>query len=449
MNNNAYEIWKSLQTAVEPLVSALTFDIWIKPLTPLCVVNDYLIVRTESNAAKTLIEKQYLSTLNEKLKEAYPNMAGIEIITPVQEADFQLFIEEQQKEEDVKSDVFVQKYTFDNFVVGKSNALVAAAAKAAAENLGTKYNPLFIYGGVGLGKTHLLHAIGNYLSVNKPQLKCVYVSSEKFTNDLIEALRDSKKNDGMKRFRSVYRNADVLMIDDIQFIAKTESTQEEVFHTFNALYFASKQIVITSDRPPREIRPLEERLRTRFEGGLTADIGQPDFEMRVAILKTKARQMEIYDMSDEVLGILAQKVQSNIRELEGLLTKVVSFANLTERSYNDVNLVNDALKDYKDYLEEIITIDNIVDTVCAYSKVSKSDLLSKKKTKEIVEPRQICIYLVTDLLSMPLTAIGEYFGGRDHTTVIHARNKVQELIADENSQTAIIVKDIKNSILQR
>ncbi|MEG1711406.1 MAG: chromosomal replication initiator protein DnaA, partial [Clostridia bacterium] len=436
------EVWNNIQSGVEPLVTALAFDLWVKTLQPLCIVGEKMILLAESEANRNLADKRFHALIKDTInKLAITQISDVEIIAPSQEEVFREYILEQSIEEkkniDNEPTSFIPKYTFENFVVGKSNEFVAAASKAVAENPGRRYNPLFIYGAAGLGKTHLMHAIGNQLHMRRPDLHCLYVSSEHFTNNLIEALRDSNKNDEMKRFRSKYRNIDVLMIDDIQFIAKTVSTQEEFFHTFNDLYSMDKQIVISSDRPPKEITPLEERLRTRFEGGLIADVEPPDLETRIAILQKKALQ-DNHNIPNDVLKLIAEKVQSNVREMEGLLTKVISYAALTGRPVSDNYVLNEALKDFRDDKRETITIDRIVDSVCNYYKLDKELIVSKKKSKEIVEPRQICIYLITDMLTMPLMSIGEYFGGRDHTTVIQAYEKISEsLKEDENLQQAI------------
>lgn len=289
------DVWQNIISEVQVSVSALVYDLWIKTLTPLCIVSEKLILLADSVANRNLTERRFHSVIAAAAKKQYPDIVSdIQIISPDEEEMFREFVLEQnleQKErENNEQSAFIPKYTFENFVIGKSNEFVTAACKAVADNPGKRYNPLFIYGGVGLGKTHLMHAIGNKIRSTSPELKCTYVSCEHFTNSLIEALRDSDKTDKMKRFRARYRNIDVLMIDDIQFIAKTVSTQEELFHTFNDLYFLDKQIIITSDRPPKEISPLEERLRTRFEGGLIADIQTPDLETRIAILQKKSNR---------------------------------------------------------------------------------------------------------------------------------------------------------------
>lgn len=292
-----------------------------------------------------------------------------------------------------------------------------------------------------------MHAIGNYFKQNNEKLKVLYVSADKFVFDLIEMFRDGGKGDTKKNFRNTYRNIDCLMIDDVQYLAKRSSVQEELFHTFNDLYLAGKQIIISSDRPPKEIDSLEERLRTRFESGVIADIKQPDLEMRIAVLQ-KMCLAENVSINKEILQIIAEKITENIRDLKGLLTKVISYAPLTSRDYNNIEVVSAALKDYADDKNEIITMERIAENVCGYFNISKDDLLGKKKNKEIVLPRQICIYLINEFLSVPLATIGEYFGGKNHTTIMYSRDKVSNLIK-ENSSVEKQIKDLKDLILKR
>jgi len=311
------------------------------------------------------------------------------------------------------------RYTFETFVTGNSNQLAHAAAQGVAKDPGKVYNPLFMYGGVGLGKTHLMHAIGNRVLQDHPERRVLYVSSEKFTNELIDSIRSGHP----ERFRAKYRKIDVLMIDDIQFISGKESTQMEFFNTFNELKDAEKAIVISSDRPPKELEQLEERLRSRFEGGLIADIQPPDFEMRIGILRNKA-QMEHYSVPDEVLEYIANHIDSNIRELEGALTRVVAYASLMGKNITQ-ELAADALKDIlpKDR-KKAITMELIQDVVAAYFKVKIDDLHSKKRNRGIAFPRQIAMYLCREFTDTSLPQIGNFFGGRDHTTVIHACDKI-------------------------
>ena len=350
--------------------------------------------------------------------------------------------------EDIKrqnSFSFNPKYTFDSFVVGKSNEFVYAAARAVAENPGKRFNPLFIYGGVGLGKTHIMHAIGNFLKQNSPNLIVLYVTCEKFTNDYIDSLRGGKNN-SISSFREKYRNVDVLMVDDIQFISNKTETQEEFFHTFNDLYQNGKQIIIASDRHPREIPTLTDRLLTRMLSGLIQDVQNPDFETRMAILKRKAYE-ENYRVEEEVYSYLAEKISSNIRELEGSLAKVHFYAGIHCKHFASLEDAELALKD-EITEKEMITADDVINAVCKYYNVDKSDLTGKKKNKEIVDPRQMAIYLITELTDLPLTSIGANFGGRDHTTIMHARDKIATEIKS-NSRIKTIANDIKNLILKQ
>lgn len=325
------------------------------------------------------------------------------------------------------------KYTFDSFVIGNSNRFAHAASLAVAESPAKAYNPLFIYGGVGLGKTHLMHAIGHYILQNTPNAKVVYVSSEKFTNELINSIKDDKNEE----FRNKYRNVDVLLIDDIQFIAGKERTQEEFFHTFNALYEADKQIILSSDRPPKEIPTLEDRLRSRFEWGLIADIQAPDFETRIAILKKKA-DVENLDIPNEVMVYIATKIKSNIRELEGALIRIVAYSSLTNREIS-VDLAAEALKDIiSSEQNKQITIELIQDIVCNYFNLKIQELKSSRRTRNIAFPRQIAMYLSRKLTDMSLPKIGEEFGGRDHTTVIHAYEKISNILKKDESLRNVI-----------
>ena len=283
------KVWENVLLETQGTVSAMTYDNWLSKTEAVCIADDELLVSADSDVTVNVVETRYTELLRACTKKVAPKIRNIKFVSPAEKSRYEggryISLEELNEDSIVAEEYytnFVPKYTFDSFIVGKSNEFAAAASKAVAENPGVKYNPLFLYGGVGLGKTHLMHAIGNFLKKSDPTLKCMYTSSERFTNDLIEALRASKKADEMKEFRRKYRSVDVLMIDDIQFISRTVATQEELFHVFNDLYFADKQIIISSDRPPQEINPLEERLRTRFQGGLVADIQPPDLEMRMA-----------------------------------------------------------------------------------------------------------------------------------------------------------------------
>lgn len=315
------------------------------------------------------------------------------------------------------------KYTFDTFVVGANNNLAHAASLAVAESPGEIYNPLFIYGGVGLGKTHLMHSIANFILKNNPQAKILYVTSEKFTNELIDAIRN-KNNISTTEFREKYRNNDVLLIDDIQFIIGKESTQEEFFHTFNALHDAKKQIIISSDKPPKEIETLEERLRSRFEWGLTVDIQSPDYETRMAILRKK-EELEGYNIDNEVIKYIATNIKSNIRELEGALTKIVALSKLDNNKEINIALAEEALKDViSPGGTKEITPELIIQVVADHFNLTALDILSQKRNKDIVYPRQIVMYLCRNMTETPLQNIGKSLGGRDHTTILHGIEKI-------------------------
>ena len=333
------------------------------------------------------------------------------------------------------------KYTFDTFVVGSNNNLAHAAALAVAESPGEIYNPLFIYGGVGLGKTHLMHAIAHFILKNNPKSKILYVSSETFTNELIDAIRN-KNNITTTEFREKYRNNDVLLIDDIQFIIGKESTQEEFFHTFNTLYESKKQIIISSDKPPKEIETLEERLRSRFEWGLTVDI--QDYETRMAILRKK-EEMEGYNIDNEVIKYIATNIKSNIRELEGALTKIVALSRLNKCDIT-LELAEEALKDIiSPNAQREVTPELIIQVVSDHFGITPADVISQKRTKDIVYPRQIIMYLCRTLTDTPLKAIGAILGGKDHASVNHGVKKIEnELKTDEalNNTVNIIKKKI-------
>ncbi len=447
------QIWKNILIEAESQVSTLGYDLYINSLEPLGVHNDRLILLAGTVALKNVVKDRFIDVLRKATTKVFPSISDIDIIVEEDidrlgsvETEVDIPVSHRFVPDTEDTIQFSENYTFETFIVGKSNEFAAAVSKAVAINPGNMHNPLFIYGGVGLGKTHLLHAIGNQINKSNSNLKTMYTSSEKFTNELIEALRDNNNVDAKKNFRTKYRSVDVLMIDDIQFLAGKEGTQEEFFHTFNELYLANKQIIICSDRPPKEIN-IEERLKTRFATGVIADIGPPNIETRIAILQKKARAKN-NNISMEVLSLIAERVTTNIREMEGVLNRIVTYASLVGGDCNDMNIVQSALADYADSSQEILTIDSIVDKACEYFSVDKSALIGQKKTKDLVVPRHICIYLIADLLSIPLISIGEYFGGRDHSTICHARDKISEEIKT-NARTASYVKDIRDLLYNR
>ena len=423
-------LWKAVLDKLELNVSNVSFVMWFKPLKVLdfSEENKKLILATNSTSAKNQILRNYFEKLSSAIKDIFGEGIEIEVLDPNEEIEFIKKNGEKtvEKEVEVNKNPFNSKYTFDNFVVGKSNQFVYAAARAVAEHPGEKFNPLFIYGGVGLGKTHLLHAIGNYINEYNPNLKVMYVTCEQFANDYIESLGSNTKNKAILEFRNKYRNLDVLMVDDIQFISKKTSTQEEFFHTFNELFQNNKQIIISSDRPPKDIETLADRLRSRFTCGLIQDIQQPDLETRIAILRKKC-QLEKYIIDDDVIDFIAEKINTNIRELEGMLSKVYFLATLIGKRSATMEEAREAFNgQIEEEKNEGLTPEQIIETVCNYFDITKQDIIGKKKSKDVVEPRMIAIYLISEILEIPLVSIGKIFGGRDHTTIMHSRDKISD-----------------------
>jgi len=448
MNTHLTETWEKAINIIKGELTEVSFNTWIKSINPISLENNSLKLAVPNDFTKGILESRYKDLIVNALKLLTSKKYNIDFIVTTEEK-----IEENQKNHNnEKSNIVVNdemstmlnpKYTFDSFVIGNSNRFAHAASLAVSESPAKAYNPLFIYGGVGLGKTHLMHAIGHYILNNNPKSQVVYVSSEKFTNELINSIKDDKNVE----FRNKYRNIDILLVDDIQFIAGKERTQEEFFHTFNALYEANKQIIISSDRPPKEIPTLEDRLRSRFEWGLIADIQAPDFETRMAILKKKA-DVEKLNIPNEVMVYIATKIKSNIRELEGALIRIVAFSSLTNKEIS-VDLASEALKDIISSKQtRQVTIDIIQEVVANYYNLKIEDLKSARRTRNIAFPRQIAMYLSRKLTDMSLPKIGEEFGGRDHTTVIHAYEKISNnLKKDESLQNAI--KELNKRINQK
>ncbi|EJP6473966.1 chromosomal replication initiator protein DnaA [Clostridium sp. FAM 1755] len=446
MDTHLTETWEKAINIIKGELTEVSFNTWIKSINPISLENNSLKLAVPNDFTKGILESRYKDLIVNALKLLTSKKYNIDFIVTTEEK-----IEETNKKieksnivvNDEMSTMLNPKYTFDSFVIGNSNRFAHAASLAVAEAPAKAYNPLFIYGGVGLGKTHLMHAIGHYILHNNPKSQVVYVSSEKFTNELINSIKDDKNVE----FRNKYRNIDILLVDDIQFIAGKERTQEEFFHTFNALYEANKQIIISSDRPPKEIPTLEDRLRSRFEWGLIADIQAPDFETRMAILKKKA-DVEKLNIPNEVLVYIATKIKSNIRELEGALIRIVAFSSLTNKEIS-VDLASEALKDIISSKQtRQVTIDIIQEVVANYYNLKIEDLKSARRTRNIAFPRQIAMYLSRKLTDMSLPKIGEEFGGRDHTTVIHAYEKISNnLKKDESLQNAI--KELNKRINQK
>lgn len=451
MDAHLKEIWEKTLNIVKGELTEVSFNTWIKSITPISIDKDTLKLGVPNDFTRGILNTRYKDLISNALKLISSKKYVIDFFI-LSEEDIPNNSKGKNKLEKNPINISVNekmstmlnpKYTFDSFVIGNSNRFAHAASLAVAEAPAKAYNPLFIYGGVGLGKTHLMHAIGHYILQNNSECKVMYVSSEKFTNELINSIKDDKNVE----FRDKYRNIDVLLIDDIQFIAGKERTQEEFFHTFNALYEANKQIILSSDRPPKEIPTLEDRLRSRFEWGLIADIQAPDFETRMAILKKKA-DVEHLNIPNEVMVYIATKIKSNIRELEGALIRIVAFSSLTNSEIS-IELAAEALKDIiSSKQSKLVTIELIQDVVSNYFNLKVEDLKSSRRTRNIAFPRQIAMYLSRKLTDMSLPKIGEEFGGRDHTTVIHAYDKIsQNLKTDESLQNA--VNDLTKRINQK
>ncbi|MEL7658337.1 MAG: chromosomal replication initiator protein DnaA, partial [Bacillota bacterium] len=407
------------------------------PLTPVRIDNkeNKLYLSLYNDMAKSILEGRYISIIENAVKEAFGKKLKVIFIYSEEN-------QVNQEEMNFTDELYLNpKYIFNTFVIGNNNRFAHAASLAVAESPSKAYNPLFIYGGAGLGKTHLMHAIGHYILQQNPRSKVLYVSSEMFTNELIKAIREDKNVE----FRNKYRSIDVLLIDDIQFIEKKERTQEEIFHTFNTLYEANKQIIISSDRPPKEIATLEERLRSRFEWGLIADIQAPDYETRVAILRNKSELegLETTDSLLEVIGVIAEKIQSNIRELEGAFIRVIAYANLTGQKINR-DLAKEVLKDVFSSKDLPVTPELIKKHICKHFNIKQSDIESAKRSRNLAFPRQIAMYICRDMTELSLPKIGEFFGNRDHTTVLHACDKITSEIKINESLREVIKELEKN-----
>lgn len=442
------EIWEKVKNIVVNKMTMNTFDVWIKSMEPLSVEDNKIIFRAKSLGAKSVVNKGYTEIMQNALREVSDTITDFDIVVEGEESYNKAIkkIEKKQKTDDSKKKIennnsyaFNPKFTFDNYVVGPTNEFTVAAAKAVAEKPGTNYNPLFVYGGVGLGKTHILHAIGNQITETKPDLSVVYVTCEEFTNEFIETVgkNELSLNSG---FRNKYRNADVLIVDDVQSIIGKPRVQEEFFHTFNALTSQNKQIVLSSDRPPKEINPLEERLRSRFEWGLITDIGVPEIETRIAILKKKV-YMDKRLVDDDVLEYIAQAMTTNVRELEGYLSRCVFYAGLMKKPRVTLEVAKDALKNYVTITQTSYDSDKIIEKVCKYFEITKNQILGKDRKKELSHARKIAMYLLDEMMQMPYTSIGKIFN-KDHATVIYCKNKVQKQL-ETDKLLQIQVKDIR------
>ena len=438
-------------------LSNVSFTTWIQPLKVYEIIDNTVYILVNMNASVEYIEKKYLLPLKVCISE----VTGIDYEVIFLSEDDSRIGEIRSMSADASHKKRTKtasekaglnpKYTFDTFVVGGNNNFAHAASLAVAESPGEVYNPLFLYGDVGLGKTHLMHSIAHFILNRNPKKKVLYVTSETFTNELIEALKKGKTADNesaMAQFRDKYRNNDVLLIDDIQFIIGKESTQEEFFHTFNHLHTSAKQIIISSDKPPKDIETLEARLRTRFEWGLIADISAPDYETRMAILRRKIEldHLDRYNIPEEVLTYIAENIKSNIRELEGSLNKLIALYKLNNPETIDIPLAAEALKDIiSSYNNRVVTPELILDIVSDHFNITIADLKGNKRSASISVPRQICMYLMRTLTETPLQAIGIILGGKDHSTIKYGVEKIEKgIVKDEtlNNTISIIMKKI-------
>ncbi|KAF7774931.1 MULTISPECIES: chromosomal replication initiator protein DnaA [Pseudoalteromonas] len=453
-------VWQSCLYVLQDELPSQQFSMWVRPLQAEST-EDTLTIYAPNRFVLDWVREKYLNRINELLVEICGDEAPelrfdvgskpllntqVAPATETQPApSIQASAKQQPREQKpvvepapksgYKSNI-KENYTFDSFVEGKSNQLAKAAATQVADNPGSAFNPVFIYGGTGLGKTHLLHAVGNGIMANKPDAKIVYMHSERFVQDMVKALQ----NNAIEEFKRYYRSVDALMIDDIQFFANKERSQEEFFHTFNALLEGNQQIILTSDRYPKEIEGVEDRLKSRFGWGLTIAIEPPELETRVAILMKKAQQSKI-NLPHEVAFFIAKKLRSNVRELEGALNRVIANANFTGRPIS-IDFVKEALRDLLALQDKLVTIDNIQRTVAEYYRIRVSDLLSKRRSRSIARPRQVAMALSKELTNHSLPEIGDAFGGRDHTTVLHACRKIKSL-RDESHE---IKEDYQNLI---
>ena len=445
MQNEINELLTKAKELLKEEVTTISYETWIKGIEIQSVDNEKINLLVTNNFTKDFLMSKYFSLLT----NTFNYLTNKEcVVTIYSREELNAAAENGDSNGPIKIESPINyasanlnpKYTFASFVVGNNNRFAHAAALAVAEAPAASYNPLFIYGGVGLGKTHLMHAIGNEILKNNRNSRILYITSEAFTNELINAIKDNTGD----QFRNKYRSIDVLLIDDIQFIAGKDRVQEEFFHTFNTLYESGKQVILSSDKPPKDIPLLEDRLKSRFEWGIIADISNPDYETRLAILRKKA-QIDNIIVDDEILSTIATRIDSNIRELEGALNKLTAKASLVKTPIT-MEMAEKAINDIVAAQEKVISAEFIQDVVAKYFSVSSKDLKGSKRSNDITFPRQIAMYMCRNVANMSLPQIGRAFGKRDHTTVMHACNKVEQDMK-ENSNTKLIVESVKNLIL--
>ena len=435
MYSSAY-VWAKVLGHMESRLTPQVVSTWFDDTEILELTDEKLVLYSPSSFRKDIILRRCVGYIKEAMQEIF--QLNVDVVV-LDDTEIEAYRGKSQKPEFIE---FNPQFTFDNFVVGSSNRFAHAAALAVAEQPGMAYNPLFLYGGVGLGKTHLMHAIGHFIQDHFPNMRMLYLPSEMFTNELVAAIKNNKNVE----FRNRFRNVDVLMLDDIQFIAGRDSTQEEFFHTFNALHSAGKQIIISSDKPPREIARLEERLRSRFEWGLIADIQKPDFDTRIAILRKKAENEGI-EISDEMLELIAGRIESNIRELEGSLTRVNAYAKLNHCEINE-EVISHALHDIAVVRDpKRITPELIIDCVADYYSLSADMLRGDSRKKEIALARHVAVYLTREMTGLSLPRIGDAFG-RDHSTIINSCDKVTKML-DTSSDMKSSIADLKKIITEK
>lgn len=452
-----FNLWKEISFKLSSVINSAAYTIWIQTLQPLCVKGEVLVLLTESNTSRQTIEKVYIKEIKKALNSLDTPLKDVQVIIEEEKHHFKEEIDKYQKKKLAPEEPIANgnslnpssKYTFDTFVVGESNKLAYNAALAVAKSPGAaggffSFNPLYIYGGVGLGKTHLIQAVWNYLRENNPKLKILYVPAERMTNDFVEALQNSNMQSkdafNMVAFRNKYRNVDVLMIEDIQFLQNKAGSQDMFFHIFNDLYQQNKQIILSSDRPPKEIGTLEDRLVSRFEGGILVDVSKPDIETRIAIVRKKLL-LENIIVPDDVIYYVAERFDSNVRELEGALSRILLYAQLCNLHTPTLESAKDALQS-SSQSNRALDANDIITAVCSYLKISKTDIMSKKKTKDVAQARHIAVYLIYNILSMPLSNIGQIFGGRDHTTIMNSRDQITSRLPNDRA-LEMQIKDIK------
>ena len=446
MQNELNDLLTKAKELLKEETTKISYETWIKVLEIQSEDNGHIVLLTSTDFQKNVVSSKYLDLLTNTFNYLTNKDCTVSIVSREE-------LEAASNNADLRDATSIEapinyattnlnpKYTFSTFVVGNNNRFAHAAALAVAEAPAASYNPLYLYGGVGLGKTHLMHAIGNEILRNNKNSKILYVTSENFTNQLINAIKDNTND----QFRNKYRSIDILLIDDIQFIAGKERIQEEFFHTFNTLHESGKQIILSSDKPPKDIQLLEDRLKSRFEWGIMADISNPDYETRLAILRKKA-QLDNILIDDEILSTIATRIDSNIRELEGTLNKLIATASLTHSPIT-LEMAEKAINDIVSQKEKVISSEFIQETVGKYFNINPKDLRGSKRSNDITFPRQIAMYLCRNVANMSLPQIGKDFGKRDHTTVMHACNKIEKDIK-ESKETKLIVESVKNILLE-